>query len=68
MSLCHETRQKLMGVVIATIATAPFKHGHRNQMIRVVAPVGGRHGTAWLALCGRHHVVSPDLAGLKKPM
>jgi hypothetical protein len=37
-------------------------------MIRVVAPVGGRHGTAWLALCGRHHVVSPDLAGLKKPM
>jgi regulator of RNase E activity RraA len=34
------TREKLMGVSVATLATALFKHGLRNQVIQGVHPVG----------------------------
>lgn len=37
--LNSETRQKLMGVSTATIATALFKRGFRNQMIQDVRPL-----------------------------
>ena len=35
-----ETRRKLMGVSVATLATALFKRGLRNQVIQGVHPVG----------------------------
>ncbi|MEM7743056.1 MAG: ribonuclease activity regulator RraA [Pseudomonadota bacterium] len=41
MSLSDETRQKLMSVATATLATALFKRGFRGQMIQGVLPVGG---------------------------
>ncbi len=39
-TISDTTRQKLMGVSTATIATALFKRGLRNQMIQGVLPVG----------------------------
>ena len=36
----NETREKLMGVSIATLATALFKRGLRHQVIQGVNPVG----------------------------
>lgn len=36
----EETRDKLMGVSVATLATALFKRGLRNQVIQGVHPVG----------------------------
>jgi regulator of RNase E activity RraA len=39
-TLSDATRQKLMGVSTATIATALYKRGLRNQMIQGVVPVG----------------------------
>ena len=44
MSLTSETREKLMGVAVATISTALFKRGLRGQMIQGVLPVGGPKG------------------------
>jgi regulator of RNase E activity RraA len=44
MTLSDDTRTKLMMVSTATIATALFKRGLRNQMIQAVGPVGGRKG------------------------
>jgi len=44
MSLSDQTRAKLMTVSTATIATALFKRGLRNQMIQGVSPVGGPKG------------------------
>ncbi|MGB0904398.1 MAG: ribonuclease activity regulator RraA, partial [Mangrovicoccus sp.] len=35
-----ETRTKLMGVSVATLATALYKRGLRNQVIQGVHPVG----------------------------
>ncbi len=35
-----ETREKLVGVSVATLATALFKRGLRNQVIQGVGPVG----------------------------
>lgn len=40
MSIKPETRDKLAGVSTATLATALFKRGLRNQMIQGVQPVG----------------------------
>ncbi|KAA2212312.1 ribonuclease activity regulator RraA [Teichococcus oryzae] len=42
MSLNPETRAKLKTVSTATLATALYKRGLRNQMIQGVQPVGGR--------------------------
>ena len=39
-----ETRQKLRGVATATITTALFKRGFRNQMIQGVTPVSAEKG------------------------
>ncbi|OCX67271.1 hypothetical protein BFP70_01910 [Thioclava sp. SK-1] len=36
----EETREKLMGVSVATLATALFKRGLRNQVIQGVHPLG----------------------------
>jgi len=36
----QETREKLMGVSVATLATALFKRGLRNQVIQGVHPIG----------------------------
>ena len=44
MSLSDATHEKLMGVATATIATALFKRGFRNQMIQGVTPVGPARG------------------------
>ena len=44
MSLSSPTREKLMGVSTATISTALFKRGLRNQMIQGVLPVGPPKG------------------------
>ena len=44
MSLSNETREKLMGVSTATLATALFKRGLRNQMVQGVLPVGAPKG------------------------
>ncbi len=41
-----ETRQQLMGVSTATLCTALFKRGLRNQFIQDVRPVRGLDGTA----------------------
>lgn len=43
-ALAEETRARLMGVSTATIATALFKRGLRNQMIQGVGPVGAAKG------------------------
>jgi regulator of RNase E activity RraA len=43
-TLSDATRQKLMAVSTATIATALFKRGLRNQMIQGVLPVGAPKG------------------------
>jgi len=40
MSLAPETRDKLLTVSTATICTALFKRGYRNQMIQGVLPLG----------------------------
>lgn len=40
MSLSDETREKLMGVSVATLCTALFKKGLRGQFIHGVHPVG----------------------------
>ena len=40
--LKDETRQKLMGVSVATLSTALFKRGLRNQTIQDVAPVAAK--------------------------
>ena len=40
----EKTRQKLMGVSTATLCTALFKRGLRNQFIQDVRPVGGCTG------------------------
>ncbi len=40
----EKTRQKLMGVSTATLCTALFKRGLRNQFIQDVRPVGGFTG------------------------
>lgn len=40
MTLTVDTKEKLMGVATATLATALFKRGLRNQMIQAVLPVG----------------------------
>jgi len=45
MTLSADTRAKLMTVSTATIATALFKRGLRNQMIQGVGPVGGPNGS-----------------------
>ena len=39
MSLSNETREKLRSVSSATISTALFKRGFRNQMVQDVAPL-----------------------------
>ncbi len=39
--LSAETRQKLMGVSTATLCTALFKRGLRNQFIQDVRPLNG---------------------------
>ena len=44
MTLKPETRDKLMGVSTATLATALFKRGLRNQMVQGVLPVGRTKG------------------------
>ncbi len=44
MTLSDATRQKLIGISTATIATALFKRGFRNQMIQGVLPVGAPKG------------------------
>ncbi|MEM6623228.1 MAG: ribonuclease activity regulator RraA [Pseudomonadota bacterium] len=44
MTLSPETRDKLRGVATATLATALFKRGLRNQMIQGVLPVGPAKG------------------------
>ena len=44
MTLSTETREMLMGVSTATIATALFKRGLRNQMVQGVLPVGRPKG------------------------
>lgn len=44
MSLKPETREKLLGVATATIATALFKRGLRGQMVQGVLPVGPPKG------------------------
>ena len=44
MTMNSQTREKLMGVSTATLATALFKRGLRNQMIQGVLPVGGPKG------------------------
>jgi regulator of RNase E activity RraA len=44
MTLSGDTRARLMTVSTATIATALFKRGLRNQMIQGVGPVGGPKG------------------------
>ena len=41
-----QTRQQLMGVSTATLCTALFKRGLRNQFIQNVRPVRGLDGTA----------------------
>ncbi|SEF73491.1 Regulator of RNase E activity RraA [Thalassococcus halodurans] len=38
----QETREKLMGVSVATLATALYKRGLRNQVIQGVHPVKGK--------------------------
>lgn len=38
----EETRDKLMGVSVATLATALYKRGLRSQVIQGVHPVGGK--------------------------
>ncbi|MGI3169023.1 ribonuclease activity regulator RraA [Pseudooceanicola sp. C21-150M6] len=38
----HETRERLMGVSVATLATALFKRGLRNQVIQGVHPIRGK--------------------------
>jgi regulator of RNase E activity RraA len=43
-TLSDATRQKLMGISTATIATALYKRGLRNQMIQGVVPVGAPKG------------------------
>ncbi len=43
-TLSDATREKLMGVSTATISTALFKRGLRNQMIQDVRPVGASKG------------------------
>ena len=44
MTLSTATRETLMGVSTATLATALFKRGLRNQMIQGVTPVGPPKG------------------------
>ena len=44
MTLKTETKEKLLGVATATLATALFKRGLRNQMIQGVLPVGPAKG------------------------
>lgn len=44
MALKPETRERLAGVATATLATALFKRGLRNQMIQGVLPVGAPKG------------------------
>ena len=44
MSLLPETREKLLGVSTATLATALYKRGLRNQMVQGVLPVGSIKG------------------------
>jgi regulator of RNase E activity RraA len=43
-TLSEATKSKLMTVSTATVATALFKRGLRNQMIQGVGPVGGPKG------------------------
>jgi len=43
-TLSDSTRQKLMGVSTATLATALYKRGFRNQAIQDVHPVGAPKG------------------------
>jgi regulator of RNase E activity RraA len=45
MSMSPDTRAKLQTVSTATLATALFKRGLRNQMIQGVQPVGGAKAT-----------------------
>ena len=40
MTLSNETRKQLEGVSTATLATALFKRGLRNQVIQNVSPLG----------------------------
>lgn len=42
MPLNHETRDRLMQVSVATICTALFKRGLRNQFIQDVQPLGAK--------------------------
>jgi len=44
MALSNETREKLEGVSVATITTALFKRGLRNQFIQGVHPLGPDRG------------------------
>ena len=45
MALSHDTRDKLKGVSVATITTALFKRGLRNQFIQDVHPLNPAAGT-----------------------
>ncbi|HET8585470.1 MAG TPA: ribonuclease activity regulator RraA [Casimicrobiaceae bacterium] len=55
MALSHDTREKLKGVSVATITTALFKRGLRNQFIQDVHPLnptlGNMVGEAFTLRC-----------------
>lgn len=62
-----ETRAKLRGVATATITTALYKRGFRNQMIQGVTPVGAGKGEAMVgpAYTLRYIPAREDLNGLE---
>ena len=49
MPLSHQTRQKLRKVSAATISTALFKRGFRNQMMQGVSPLDPATSRTWSA-------------------
>ena len=49
MALSAETRNRLKTVSTATLATALFKRGFRNQVIQDVHPLDPRQADAWSA-------------------
>ena len=61
-----ETRQKLRGVATATITTALFKRGFRNQMIQGVTPVSAEKSECMVgpAYTLRYIPAREDLNGL----
>lgn len=64
--LSPETREKLMGVSVATLSTALFKRGLRNQVIQGVTPVGAGRGRNMVgpAYTLRYIPAREDLNGL----